>query len=420
MTVSTKMFADQMLNRFSQLNEEIQLRQTQVSTGKEITQASDKPIEAVKLSAMEEWVTQLSGFQRNVATAQERLTMADTTLENVDNIMTQMRERVIAANNDTFSEPDLDAIRVEVSELRDALVGLANTRTPDGQALFGGYNTDLQPFREGPDGHVNYLGDGGQHTLAASESMRLPTSVNGGEVFMQISTDAGSQSLFDIVDSFIAALSTAASHEDTLVATEREGMFLRINADRTPRDLSFVLSGPEGSVSITAPDVVDGSHSGVAEAINARTFETGITASVSEGLLKLTSTTGEISLSDLAVEGVDLAAKEPAFTITTGGDPVVTMVPKAQTLSAQLSKIVDAGQDIAISRTTVGARLQRAEIQEEVLASRSVTLESQVNEMSAADLEKVITELQSLLMTQNAARQAYSQIGQTTLFDYLK
>jgi len=157
MTVSTKMFADQMLNRFSQLNEEIQLRQTQVSTGKEITQASDKPIEAVKLSAMEERVTQLSGFQRNVATAQERLTMADTTLENVDNIMTQMRERVIAANNDTFSEPDLDAIRVEVSELRDALVGLANTRTPDGQALFGGYNTDLQPFREGQTATLTIL-----------------------------------------------------------------------------------------------------------------------------------------------------------------------------------------------------------------------------------------------------------------------
>ena len=235
MTVSTKMFADQMLNRFSQLNEEIQLRQTQVSTGKEITQASDKPIEAVKLSAMEERVTQLSWFQRNVATAQERLTMADTTLENVDSIMIQMRERVIAANNDTFSEPDLDAIRVEVNELRDTLVGLANTRTPDGQALFGGYNTDLQPFREEADGRVTYLGDGGQHTLAASESMRLPTSVNGGEVFMQISTDAGSKSLFDIVDSFIASLSTAATHEDTLVATEREGMSLRINADRTPR-----------------------------------------------------------------------------------------------------------------------------------------------------------------------------------------
>ena len=120
------------------------------------------------------------------------------------------------------------------------------------------------------------------------------------------------------------------------------------------------------------------------------------------------------------VEGVDLASKEPPFTITTGGNPAATMVPKAQTLSAQLSKIVDAGQDIAISRTTVGARLQRAEVQEEVLASRSVTLQSQVNEMSAADLEKVITELQSLLMTQNAERQAYSQIGQTTLFDYLK
>ena len=113
---------------------------------------------------------------------------------------------------------------------------------------------------------------------------------------MQISTYAGSKSLFDIVYSFIASLSTAATNEDTLVATEREGMSLRINADRTPREWSFVLSGPEGSVSITAANVVDGSHSGIAEAINARTFETGVTAIVNEGHLKLTSTTGEISL----------------------------------------------------------------------------------------------------------------------------
>ena len=237
---------------------------------------------------------------------------------------------------------------------------------------------------------------------------------------MQIPTDAGSQSLFDIVDSFIAALSTAASTTDTLEADAGADLSLRFNADRTPREVSFVLTGPLGSVPITAADVVDGSHSGIAEIINAHTADTGVTATMNEGRLELTAESGEIALSDLLVEGVDLAAQDPAFTVTTNGDPVTTMVPKAQTLSAQMSKIVDAGQDIAISRTTVGARLQRAEIQEEVLASRSVALETQVNELSAADLEKVIMELQTLLTTQNAARQAYSQIGQTNLFDYLK
>lgn len=420
MTISTKLFADQMMTRFSQLNEEIQLRQTKVSTGREITQASDKPLEAVELSAMEERLTQLSGFQRNVGVAQDRLALADTTLETVSNIMMQMRERVIAANNDTLGTPDLEAIRVEVLELRESLISLANVSTADGQALFGGYATDIAPFRENAGGTVAYLGDGGQHTLAASESTRLPTSVNGGDVFMRIQTDAGPQSLFDIVGSFEAALATASTTTDRLEAVAPEVLSLRINADRTPREWSFVLSGPGGTVPITVDNVVDGSHSGVADAINARTLETGVTATLVDGRLELTTDSGEIALSDLAVKGVNLAERNPAYTITTADEPPQTFVPKAQTLSAQISKIVDAGQDLAMSRTTVGARLQRANAQEDLLASRSVALETQVNELSSADLEKVIMELQTLLLTQNAARQAYSQIGQSTLFDYLK
>ena len=54
MSISTKLFSDQMLTRFSQVNEEIELRQTKISTGLEITEASEKPIEAVKLSALEQ------------------------------------------------------------------------------------------------------------------------------------------------------------------------------------------------------------------------------------------------------------------------------------------------------------------------------------------------------------------------------
>jgi flagellar hook-associated protein 3 FlgL len=47
-------------------------------------------------------------------------------------------------------------------------------------------------------------------------------------------------------------------------------------------------------------------------------------------------------------------------------------------------------------------------------------LDVKVNDLAAADLEKIITEMQTLMLTQNVARQAYSQIGQRTLFDYLK
>lgn len=420
MSISTKLFSDQMLTRFSQVNKEIELRQTKISTGREITEASEKPIEAVKLSALEQSLTQLKGFQRNTTTAQQRLSLGDTVLASVDNIMAQLRERAISANTDTVSASDLAAIRVDVAQSREALIDLANSRTSDDQALFGGYATDIQPFTPDTNGRIQYRGDGGQHTLAASETTRLPTSVNGAEVFMQVDTSDGVASIFDIVDSFEAALLTDGSYASTLSADAGDGLSLSFNGDRVPRDVSFDLQGPSGSMSITATDVVGGSHDQLVSAINEQSSRTGVSATVVGGRLVLSAATGTIALSALKIEGVELASREPRFTIMTDGEPPQTMVPTAQTLDAQLEKLVQAGQDIAVSRTKIGARLKRAEDQEAALQSRALALETDVNELGSADLGKVVTELQALLVSRDAAMQAYSRIGQSSLFDFLK
>lgn len=420
MSISTKLFSDQMLTRFSQVNKEIELRQTKISTGREITEASEKPIEAVKLSALEQSLTQLKGFQRNTTTAQQRLSLGDTVLASVDGIMAQLRERAISANTDTVSASDLAAIRVDVAQSREALIDLANSRTSDDQALFGGYATDIQPFTPDTNGRIQYRGDGGQHTLAASETTRLPTSVNGAEVFMQVDTSDGVASIFDIVDSFEAALLTDGSYASTLSADAGDGLSLSFNGDRVPRDVSFDLQGLSGSMSITATDVVGGSHDQLVSAINEQSSRTGVSATVVGGRLVLSAATGTIALSALKIEGVELASREPRFTIMTDGEPPQTMVPTAQTLDAQLEKLVQAGQDIAVSRTKIGARLKRAEDQEAALQSRALALETDVNELGSADLGKVVTELQALLVSRDAAMQAYSRIGQSSLFDFLK
>jgi flagellar hook-associated protein 3 len=420
MSISTKLFSDQMLTRFSQVNKEIELRQTKISTGREITEASEKPVEAVKLSALEQSLTQLKGFQRNTTTAQQRLSLGDTVLASVDGIMAQLRERAISANTDTVSASDLAAIRVDVAQSREALIDLANSRTSDDQALFGGYATDIQPFTPDTNGRIQYRGDGGQHTLAASETTRLPTSVNGAEVFMQVDTSDGVASIFDIVDSFEAALLTDGSYASTLSADAGDGLSLSFNGDRVPRDVSFDLQGPSGSMSITATDVVGGSHDQLVSAINEQSSRTGVSAAVVGGRLVLSAATGTIALSALKIEGVELASREPRFTIMTDGEPPQTMVPTAQTLDAQLEKLVQAGQDIAVSRTKIGARLKRAEDQEAALQSRALALETDVNELGSADLGKVVTELQALLVSRDAAMQAYSRIGQSSLFDFLK
>ncbi|WP_439138685.1 flagellar hook-associated protein FlgL [Planktotalea sp.] len=420
MSISTKLFSDRMLTRFADLNDEIQVRQTKISTGQAIIEASESPLAAVELSALEERVSQLDGFKRNVGLAQDRLVLSDTTLSDVDTILSRLREQAITASSSTANVSDLNAIEIEVAQMFDAMVDLANTRTSNGQALFGGYATDGLPFQEGKDGRIVYHGDGGSHTLAASETMRLPTSVNGSEVFMQVQTEAGSQGMFDIIDSFGVALATELTTISGITTEGDKNLTLSVNSDREPRDWTFDLSGPDGAVTIVAKDVVDGSTQRMLEAINAQTQNTGVFAMEVDGQLELRSSTGGIELSNLEVEGVDLAMRQPKFTLSVGEDPIEILVPKSQRLEAQIEKIVAAGESIAVSRTTVGARMVRAETQERTLETRSLSLELKVDELASADLEKLITEMQTLMLTQNVARQAYSQIGQRTLFDYLK
>lgn len=237
---------------------------------------------------------------------------------------------------------------------------------------------------------------------------------------MQVQTPSGSQGMFDIVDSFDAALMTELTTVGRVSSDAGESLKISVNSDREPRDWTFDLSGPDGAVRVTVEDVVDGSHENMLAAINAHRQSTGVFAMEVDGSLELRNSTGEIQISNLEVEGVDLAMRAPEFTLSVGADPVDTLVPKVQTLEWQIEKIVAAGQSMAVSRTTVGARMVRAETQERTLDTRSLSLDVKVNDLAAADLEKIITEMQTLMLTQNVARQAYSQIGQRTLFDYLK
>jgi flagellar hook-associated protein 3 FlgL len=43
-----------------------------------------------------------------------------------------------------------------------------------------------------------------------------------------------------------------------------------------------------------------------------------------------------------------------------------------------------------------------------------------VSDLSSANIENLITELTSLMTSQKAARQAYSMVSQSSLFDFVK
>ena len=211
MQVSTKLLNQQQVRHFSKINEKIADTQERVSTGKSILRASDDPVAAVNLSVAKEQSLILEQFQRNIDAADTKLKLADSTLQQAVNVLTRFSELITMARNGALNEEGHLAISTEMKQLKEVLLGLANTTDANGQGIFGGYNGVDRPFELKVDGSVEYLGNRGQNNLQISENMTVATNIDGGSAFMRINTEGGRRSLFDIVDLTVNAVETASA-----------------------------------------------------------------------------------------------------------------------------------------------------------------------------------------------------------------
>ena len=154
MKISTKLFNQQQVSRFGKLNEEIQSLQNKISSGKNIVQASDDPIGAVNLSGLQQVKERFSQYSRNADNAINRLTIADTALQSITNLMVRAKELAIQAANDTFGAQDREALALELEEMKNEMFSVANSTDSSGAFIFGGYHTDTQPFEKDNDSNI--------------------------------------------------------------------------------------------------------------------------------------------------------------------------------------------------------------------------------------------------------------------------
>lgn len=75
---------------------------------------------------------------------------------------------------------------------------------------------------------------------------------------------------------------------------------------------------------------------------------------------------------------------------------------------------------LSLQQTYIGAQLNKAELQEEVLNKRQIILSENLSKLEDADLTKIVTDLQTMLLNRDAATQAFAKIGQQSLFDFLR
>ena len=427
MQISNKLFNQQQLSNFGRLNKDIQQLQSKIASGKNILKASDDPLGAIQLSAAKEQKELLGKFSSNANAAQVRLEQANSVMGEITNVLTRMSELTTMAGNGAYDAFNREAIAREMEQLKDVLLSQVNTKDTRGQSLFSGFNSNVEAFSRNNDGTVIYNGDRGVQSLQISENMTVNTSIDGGTAFMKVQTPDGNRSLFDIADSAINAIRSATAV--TSFGTAASLASLDFTLPNQLQNWTFSLEGSAGTASITA-SVSDQNLQGFVDEVNAASVQTGISATLeADGTVTLNdAASGEIKMSEVSIEGyefsnetlvsyVDLRAIDGSGTTITNP---VRLTDTGQLIRESMANFENAIANIGNQKAYIGAHAAKAQTQLDAIRARELVVTSQVMNLEDADLTKLVTELQTQMVTRDAAHQAFAKIGQQSLFDFLR
>ena len=159
----------------------------QMASGKRVLSPADDPVAAANILKLNQELARTEQYKKNIDIADNALSLEDSTLKSVVELMQKMNELAVKAGNTAvLTAADYKSIAAEVDTRINELMSLQNTRNSSGQYIFAGYQGNTAPFVYNGGGNYEYVGDEGQLLLQASASVSVPVSDSGKKVFVDI------------------------------------------------------------------------------------------------------------------------------------------------------------------------------------------------------------------------------------------
>jgi len=210
MKVSTSMFFDKASNQLGGIQGSLAKTQEQLSTGKQVNKPSDAPDKASLITRLHSEMTRQASYQGNLDAVNIRLKAQETALTKTSDVMYRFKELAVQAANDTLSNADRNTISMEMTQLREQILSMANSQDSNGNYLFAGSRVSQAPFAEDAKGRVVYQGDQSRMMVPVGDNRRMSLNIPGSDAFVRLVRDDGKgnrvgvgffQALADMVDS---------------------------------------------------------------------------------------------------------------------------------------------------------------------------------------------------------------------------
>ncbi|MHB1057539.1 MAG: flagellar hook-associated protein FlgL [Rhodanobacter sp.] len=400
MRVSTSWIQQQSVGSMMDRQSDLSDINTQLSTGKRINQPSDDPVGAARALDLSHLTADTAQYQRNITTANARLGLEDQSLSNVSDVLGRVRTLLLQAANGTQTDETRGDIAAEMVQLRQQLLGQANSKDGQGEYIFAGNRTGTEPFAS--QNGVSYMGDDGQRMVAAGPGLQVATGDPGSAVFADIPTGNGT-----------FAISAGAANTGSAVA----GASSVSNPNANPS----AWDGGNYSIVFTAADAYE-VRDGAGTVLDSGSYDATVGGSITFRGAQVafggTPDAGDtFSLGASAKQDVFATLDNIINTLRQPGGGGADMQNGINTQFANLDQAID---NITRTRGMVGARMNALDQQGGLNDDLTLQYKSALSDVQEVDYYDAISRFTAQTTALQAAQQTFTKMQGSKLFDYLR
>ncbi|WP_028765222.1 flagellar hook-associated protein FlgL [Shewanella colwelliana] len=396
MRISTAQMFNQSINSVLDRQTSTSKILEQLSSGKRVNTAGDDPVAAIGIDNLNQQNALVDQFMKNIDYANNRLSLTESKLGSAETLTGSVREQVLRAINGGLSDSERQMIADELRGTLEELLAVANTKDESGNFMFAGYETGKQPFAFDASGNVVYSGDSGARDAIVGSGVTVATNIPGDKAFMNAPSGLGDFSANYLSTQVGDFNIQSASIADPLTYVEDTYTFTMVGTNLEVRDSSAALVTTVPAFDATNPVSFNG-------------IEVKLQGQPAAGDSFSITPQSEVSIFDTINQAISLV--EDSSKVDT---------PQGMSELAQILNNLDSGvNQISIARGQAGNSLKSVESYSATHTEEKLVNSSALSLLEDLDYASAITELEKQQLALNAVSSVFSQVGSTTLFDYI-
>lgn len=417
MQISTNEFLLGPISDLLPQQENVNQLNREIASGETLVDASSDPGGAGQVVGLANQIGTLNYDAANGQAATQTVQIGVSALQQVTNLLDQLRQTATAAANGTSNASERQSDISSAQTLLQQLVQLANTQDANGDYLFAGSKSTTQAFSTLANGQVVFNGDASTNQVAIAPSLSVASTISGQGVFTNV--QAGNDGVTVTADANNTGGAYALAEGVTSISQVTAAALAG-----TQYDISFSGAGSSLSYTVTSGHGAPGSagYNASSGVVASGSYQPGANINFS-GI--------EVQVSGTPAAGDSFAVQPGSTTslfqtvqslITALGMPQDTGAQAAQAQQALqnvLTNLNSAQTSVLSAQATLSTSLNEIQSVQTQNTAQSTDAQSALSDIQSANLPQVLANYSESLTALQAAEMSFARIQNLSLFQYL-